>query len=88
MHTDKFEIAREQLLYVQIKCSTPSPPVHRATDGVTAKLGTRRVTPRTVTKHRLARGLGGKTAVQYYAYWGPTCEQDEELRNAVWKLRG
>ena len=70
--------------YVLNKYSEISPPFHLTTDDVTAELDTHRVTPRTLTKHRLTRGLGGKIAVQYYTYWDglerPTWEHEEELK--------
>lgn len=71
--------------YVLNKYSEISPPFHLTTDDVTAELETHRVTPRTLTKHRLTRGLGGKIAVQYSTYWDglerPTWEHEEELKH-------
>ena len=51
------------------KYSELSPPFHLMTDDMTAYLDTQRVTPRSLPKHRLTRGLGGKIAVQHYTYW-------------------
>ena len=69
--------------YVLNKYSEISPPFYVTTDDVTAELDTYCVTPRTLTKHRLKRGLGGKIAMQYYTYREgqerPTCEHEEEL---------
>ena len=47
------------------------------------ELDTHRVVPRTISKHRLSRGFGGKIAVQYYTYWHgleqPSWEHETEL---------
>ena len=45
------------------------PSFHLRIDDVTAELDTHRVRPRTLTKHRLTRGLSGKIAVNYCSYW-------------------
>ena len=70
--------------YIINKHSELSPPFHLTTDDVTAELDTHRVTPRTPTRHRLTRGMGGKIAVQYSTYWDyierPTWEHEEELQ--------
>ena len=55
---------------VMTKYSELSPSLHLTAEDVTRELDTHRVLPEKLVKHRLARGVGGKLAVQYLTHLG------------------
>lgn len=55
--------------YVLNKYSEIAPPFNLTADDIEEELDRQRLEPFKISRHRICRGLGGKTAVQYYTHW-------------------